>query len=146
MDQRISLITLGVGDLERAAAFYDRLGWRRSVRGAEGVVFYQAGGMALALWLQADLAADAGIEDPGAAKGNRGFAGIALAYNTRTRAEVDAVLAEARAAGGTIVKPAQKAFWGGYTGYFADTEGNLWEVAHNTGFAMADDGSLILPD
>ncbi|MGE0653007.1 MAG: VOC family protein [Alphaproteobacteria bacterium] len=146
MDQRISLVTLGVRDLERAAAFYDRLGWRRSVRGAEGVAFYQVGGMALALWPRADLAADAGIEDSDAGKGIPGFAGIALAYNTRTLDEVDAVLAEAKAAGGTIVRPAQKASWGGYTGYFADTEGNLWEVAHNTGFAMADDGSLILPD
>lgn len=146
MDQRISLVTLGVRDLERAAAFYDRLGWQRSLRGAEGVVFYQVGGMALALWPRADLAADAGIEDPGAGNGNTAFAGIALAYNTRTADEVAAVLAEAKAAGGTIVRPAQKASWGGYTGYFADTEGNLWEVAHNTGFAMADDGSLILPD
>jgi hypothetical protein len=102
--------------------------------------------MALALWPRADLAADAGIEDPHVEKGNPGFAGVALAYNTRTPDEVDAVLAEAKAAGGTIVRPAQKASWGGYTGYFADTEGNLWEVAHNTGFAMGDDGSLILPD
>ena len=146
MEQRISLVTLGVRDLGRAAAFYDRLGWRRSVRGAEGVVFYQVGGMALALWPRADLAADAGVEDPSAGNGSPGFAGIALAYNTRTADEVAAVLAEAKAAGGTIVRPAQKASWGGYTGYFADTEGNLWEVAHNTGFAMADDGSLILPD
>lgn len=143
MDQRITLITLGVTDLDRAAAFYDALGWRRSVSQAQGVVFYQVGGLAMALFPRADLAADAGVPDT-ATPGD--FVPVALAYNTRTADEVDQVLAKARAAGGTIVKPAQQAFWGGYSGYFADTEGFLWEVAHNTGFAMADDGSLLLPD
>ncbi len=142
MEQRVSLITLGVADLERAAAFYDRLGWQRSVRGAQGVVFYQAGGLAFALFPRAELAGDAGVDD----SGGGGFHGMALAYNTRTRDEVDVILAEAAAAGGSIVKPAQEAFWGGYSGYFADPDGFLWEVACNTGFAMADDGSLILPE
>jgi hypothetical protein len=141
VEQRVSLITLGVADLERASAFYDSLGWQRSVRGAQGVVFYQAGGLAFALFPRDELAADAGIAD-----GDGGFHGMALAYNTRTRDEVDVILAEAAAAGGIIVKPAQEAFWGGYSGYFADPDGFLWEVAWNTGFAMADDGSLMLPE
>ncbi len=141
MEQRISLVTLGVADLERAGAFYDRLGWQRSVKGAQGVVFYQMGGLALGLFPREDLAEDAGIKDD-----SQGFPRFALAYNTRIREEVDRTLAEAEAAGGRIVKPAEEAFWGGYSGYFADPDGFLWEVAHNTGFAMADDGSLILPD
>lgn len=141
MEQRISLVTLGVEDLDRAGAFYDRLGWQRSVRDAQGVVFYQMGGLALGLFPRQDLAEDAGTKDDA-----QGFPRFALAYNTRTRDEVDRTLAEAEAAGGRIVKPAEEAFWGGYSGYFADPDGFLWEVAHNTGFAMADDGSLILPD
>jgi catechol 2,3-dioxygenase-like lactoylglutathione lyase family enzyme len=143
MEQRISLITLGVSDLDRASAFYDRMGWQRSVAQAQGVVFYQVGPMAVALFPRSELAADAVVTDdskPGA------FVPVALAYNTRTADEVDAILANAAAAGGRIVKSAEKAFWGGYSGYFADPDGFLWEVAHNTGFALADDGSLLLPD
>ncbi|MFM2129938.1 MAG: hypothetical protein RL477_1484 [Pseudomonadota bacterium] len=142
MEQRISLITLGVADLDRAAAFYDRMGWKRSVAQAQGVVFYQIGPLAVALFPRGDLAADAGVAEPATG----GHPPVALGYNTRTADEVDQVLADARAAGGTIVKPAQQAFWGGYSGYFADPDGFLWEVAHNTGFALADDGSLLLPD
>lgn len=141
MEQRVSLITLGVSDLARAAAFYDRLGWKRSVRNAEGVVFYQCGGMALGLWARKDVAEDAGVEDDGGA-----FHGMALAYNTRSRDEVDAVLREAEAAGGKIMKPGQQTFWGGYAGCFADPDGFLWEVAHNEAFNMAEDGSITLPD
>lgn len=157
MEQRISLITLGVTDLDRAAAFYDRMGWRRSVSQAQGVVFYQIGPLAVALFPRADLAADAlgasnhkdggSAADAGVAEPPTGsYPPVALGYNTRTADEVDEVLANARAAGGTVVKPAQQAFWGGYSGYFADPDGFLWEVAHNTGFALADDGSLLLPD
>lgn len=142
MDQRISLITLGVSDLARARAFYERLGWVRAMKDAEGVAFFQAGGMAFSLFPRTELAKDAGVSDSGAT----GFNGMALAYNTRTREEVDAVLGEAVAAGGALVKPAQDAFWGGYSGYFADTEGFLWEVAWNPGFAMDEKGRIILPD
>jgi uncharacterized protein len=140
LEQRISLITLGVADLERSRAFYERLGWRRSMPNAEGVVFFQAGGMVLSLFPRDELAKDAQISAAGS-----GFSGMALAYNARSRAEVDAVLAEAKAAGGKLVKPAQDAFWGGYSGYFADPDGFLWEVAWNPSFAIAVDGSIKLP-
>jgi uncharacterized protein len=141
MEQRISLITLGVTDLERSQAFYERLGWQRSMRGADGVVFFQTGGMALALYPRSELATDACVSPQG-----QGFPGFALAYNARGRAEVDAVLAEAQAAGATILKPAQEAFWGGYSGYFADPDGFPWEVAWNPSFPIAADGSIRLPD
>ena len=141
MEQRISLITLGVADLARSRAFYERLGWKRSVREADGIAFYQAGGMALALYPREELATDAGVPAEG-----HGFAGVALAFNARSRAEVGAVLAEAEAAGATIVKPAQAAVWGGYSGYFADPDGFLWEVAWNPSFPIAEDGSIRLPE
>jgi uncharacterized protein len=140
MEQRLSLITLGVADLERSRAFYERLGWRRSMAQVEGVVFFQAGGMALALFPRSELAKDAKVAPEGS-----GFSGISLAYNTRTRAEVDAVLAEARAAGATLLKPAEQAVWGGYSGYFADPDGFPWEVAWNPSFRMMKDGSIRLP-
>jgi hypothetical protein len=138
MEQRLSLVTLGVADLDRARRFYEALGWRRSNDHAE-VVFFQAGGMVLALWSRASLAEDAGVPAAGS-----GFRGIALAYNTRNRAEVDAVLAEAKAAGAEILKPAEDAFWGGYTGYFADPDGHLWEVAWNPDWTITEDGSTRL--
>ena len=139
MEQRLSLVTLGVADLERARRFYeDGLGWRRSNKEAE-VAFYQAGGMVLALWSRQALAADAHLPAEGS-----GFRGIALAYNARTREEVDAVLAEAKAAGAAIPKPAEDAFWGGYSGYFADPDGHLWEVAWNPHWTIAADGSVRL--
>lgn len=141
MEQRVSLITLGVEDLARSRAFYERLGWKRSVQAAEGVAFFQAGGMALALWSRAELAKDACVSPDGS-----GFRGVALAYNTRTKEEVDAVLAEAAAAGAKLLKPAQDMFWGGYAGYFADPDGHPWEVAWNPGFAMKEDGSIVLPE
>ena len=140
MEQRISLITLGVADLDRSRAFYERLGWHRSVAAAEGIAFFQAGGMAFALYPRADLAADAGLPADGA-----GFGGVALAWNARSRDEVDSVLAEAAAAGARILKPAAHAFWGGYSGYFADLDGFPWEVAWNPAFPIADDGSIHLP-
>jgi uncharacterized protein len=139
MEQRLSLVTLGVADLERARRFYEEgLGWRRG-NNHEEVVFYQLGGMVLALWGRAALAGDAHLSDAGSA-----FGGIALAYNARSREEVDAVLAEAKAAGAEILKPAEDAFWGGYSGYFADPDGHPWEVAWNPDWTLADDGSVRL--
>ncbi len=141
MEQRLSLITLGVADLARSREFYERLGWRRSMAKAEGVVFFQAGGMALALFPRSELARDARIAPEGS-----GFSGISLAYNTRTRDEVDAVLAEAEAAGATLLKPGEEASWGGYSGYFSDPDGFPWEVAWNPSFPMMEDGSIRIPD
>ena len=141
MGQRVSLITLGVSDLERSGRFYERLGWRRSMMKAEGVVFFQTGGMALSLYPRQELAEDANVAADG-----QGFCGFALAYNTRTREEVNTVLAEAEAAGAKVLKPAQEAFWGGYSGYFADPDGFAWEVAWNPGFNLAEDGSIRISD
>lgn len=140
MEQRLSLITLGVADLASAKTFYQQLGWLGQE--IEETVFFQAGGMAIVLWGRAKLAADAGIED----QGSDGFGGVVVAQNVRSRAEVDAVMAAAAGAGAVITKAAQETFYGGYAGYFADPDGHLWEVAHNPGFALAADGSLTLPD
>lgn len=141
MEQRVSLVTLGVANLDRSRAFYERLGWRRSLAAAQGVVFFQTGGMALSLFPRDELAKDADVSPKG-----QGFSGMTLAYNTRSREEVDAVLAEAVAAGAKLVKPAQEAFWGGYSGYFSDPDGFLWEVAWNPSFRMAEDGAIRIPD
>jgi len=141
MEQRVSLITLGVADLGRSSEFYERLGWRRSMAKAEGVVFFQVGGMALALYPRTELAKDAGIAPEGS-----GFSGIALAYNTRSREEVDSVLAEAQAVGAKVLKPAEEAFWGGYSGYFADPDGFAWEAAWNPSFPIMEDGSIRVPE
>jgi len=141
MEQRVSLVTLGVADLKRSREFYERLGWRRSMAKAEGVVFFQAGGMALALFPRQELAKDANVTPQG-----DGFRAISLAYNARNRAEVNAVLDEAEAAGAKLVKPAQDALWGGYSGYFSDPDGFLWEVGWNPTFAMAEDGSIRIPE
>jgi uncharacterized protein len=141
MEQRVSIITLGVADLKRSQEFYERLGWRRSMANTEGIVFFQAGGMALALYPRHELAKDANVAPDG-----QGFSGISLAYNARTRAEVDSVLEAAVAAGAKLIKPAKEAFWGGYSGYFSDPDGFLWEVAWNPSFAIAEDGSVRLPD
>jgi catechol 2,3-dioxygenase-like lactoylglutathione lyase family enzyme len=140
MEQRLSLLTLGVADVARARRFYEGLGWRGQE--VEQTVFFQAGGMAVVLWGRENLANDAGIPlDPPV-----GFAGIALAHNVRSRDEVDAVLADAEAAGASITRPASETVYGGYAGYFADPDGHLWEVAHNPGFALGPDGALTLPD
>ena len=141
MEQRVSIITLGVADLECSQEFYERLGWRRSMANTEGIAFFQAGGMALALYPRLDLAKDANVSPDG-----QGFSGVSLAYNTRTRAEVDSVLEAAVAAGAKLIKPAKEAFWGGYSGYFSDPDGFLWEVAWNPHFAIAEDGSIRIPD
>ena len=137
MEQRISLITLGVADLRRARTFYERLGWRGQE--VEQTVFFQAGGMALILWGRAKLAADGGVED-------RDPGGCNLAHNVRSRAEVDAVLAEAARAGAEITQSARDTFYGGYAGHFRDPDGHVWEIAWNPGFTLNQDGSLTLPD
>ena len=140
MEQRYTLLTLGVTDLERSIAFYEALDWRRSMRATKGVAFFQCGGVALCLYPRENLAREAGVSDEGS-----GFRAFAIAYNTRSREEVDQVLAEAEAAGGKIVHPAEEAFWGGYTGYFADPDGHLWEVAWNPGFPLDVEGNVTLP-
>jgi predicted lactoylglutathione lyase len=141
MEPRISLVTLGVDDLERATRFYEAMGLERNQRFAEDVSFFQMGGSILALWGRHDLARDAGVEIS-----REGYAPVALAYNTRSEEEVAEVLDMAARAGGRIVKPAHKAFWGGMQGYFADTEGNLWEVAHNPDFPIDAEGRISLPE
>jgi predicted lactoylglutathione lyase len=141
MEQRITLITLGVRDLTKSTAFFERLGWVRSLRQAEGVSFFQCGGIGVSLFPRSDLARDAGIPPDG-----EGFSGFAIAYNTRRKDEVDTVLAEAEAAGAELVKPGQEAFWGGYSGYFRDLDGYLWEVAWNPGFPLDENGAVSLPD
>ena len=140
MEPRISIVTLGVDDLDRAAAFYAAMGLERDTRLADGVAFFQMGGLILALWPRAELARDAGKENA-----PPGFSGVALAYNTRTEDEVAAVIEAARNAGGRVLKPAARAFWGGVQGYFEDTEGNLWEVAHNPDFPIDAEGRIALP-
>ena len=142
MDQRLSLITLGVADVSRAQAFYEALGWRMDggVDNEEDhVAFFQAGGMIVALWGRAKLAADSGVEDGG------GWGGVTLAYNVRSPREVDAVIEEARAAGARIPRAGAETFWGGYSGVFIDPDGHPWEVAHNPHWALGTDGSITLP-
>jgi hypothetical protein len=140
MDQRVSLITLGVSDLARSKAFYDALGWSTRFDPEEDVVFYQAGCMIVALWSREELARDSGMDDPG------GWGGVTLAYNARSTAEVDAVLEQARAAGAAIPRTGAETFWGGYSGVFVDPDGHPWEVAHNPFWILADDGSVRRPD
>ena len=138
---RINLITLGVADLARSRAFYEALGWRASAASQPSVVFFQGNGFALALFGRDALAADAGIEDS-----RPGFSGITLAFNGRSKEEVDAAYARALAAGGRAVKAPHDVFWGGYSGYFADPDGHLWEVAWNPFFPLDERGNLHLPD
>jgi catechol 2,3-dioxygenase-like lactoylglutathione lyase family enzyme len=140
MEQRLSLVTLGVADLERARAFYEALGWRSSTPPELEVVFFQAGGMVFALWDHDRLA-----EDSGVVRGS-GYGGVTLAYNARSPGEVDTVVAEARTAGGEITREPGETFWGGYSGVFVDPDGYPWEVAHNPNWTIAEDGSVILPD
>jgi predicted lactoylglutathione lyase len=141
MEQRITIIGLGVDDLKRSTAFFERLGWRRSVKQAEGIAFFQCGSIAVSLYPRVELAEDAGVSPKG-----EGFEGFTIAYNTRKKEDVDDVLAEAESAGGKIVKPAREASWGGYSGYFSDLDGHLWEVAWNPMFPLNDAGAVILPD
>ncbi|MBP2296644.1 VOC family protein [Azospirillum rugosum] len=143
MEQRISLITLGVADLARSRRFYEAgLGWTPSPASQEAITFYQLGGMALALYGREALAEDAHLAEAGPTSG---FGGITLAHNLRSREEVDALMARAAHAGARILKPAQEVFWGGYSGYFADPDGHPWEVCWNPHFPLAADGSLRLP-
>lgn len=137
--QRVTLVTLGVADLDRARRFYAALGWRPAQE-TEGVSFFQMGGMALALFGLRDLAEDQGR--PGAALGT---GAATLAQNFASPADVDAAWAVARAAGATVLKPPQPVFWGGYSGYYADPDGHVWELAHNPFWPLAEDGSLTLP-
>ena len=139
---RLSLVTLGVSDLARSTAFYEALGFRRRSRGADGVAFFEAGGVILSLWPVEELVKDAEIapSEPGR------FRGMSLAWNCTSAEQVDLVLAKAVGTGGTLVRLARMVFWGGYTAYFADPDGHLWEVAHNPHFPFSEDGRLLLPD
>lgn len=137
MEQRVSLVTLGVSDLGRARAFYEALGWS-AASGQDDVVFFQAGGTIVALWSREALAEDSGVSDSG------GWGGVTLAHNVRSPAEVDAALEEARGAGATIVRAGAETFWGGYSGVFVDPDGHPWEIAHNPFWTLADDGSVVL--
>lgn len=141
MDQRVSLVTLGVADVGRSRAFFERLGWVASSASNENICFFQTGSMALALYGRAALAEDAGREAAG-----EGFRGVTLAINARDRAEADRFFAEMLAAGARAVKPLQPVFWGGYSGYVEDPDGHLWEIAHNPFFPLGPDGALSLPE
>ena len=138
MEQRLSVITLGVADLGRARAFYEALGWKTRAAPGDDVAFFQAGGMVVAFWDRAKLAEDSGVEDGG------GWGGVTLAYNTRSPEEVDAVIEEARAAGAAIPREPGATFWGGYSGMFVDPDGHPWEVAHNPRWTIEPDGSTRL--
>ncbi|HSJ50899.1 MAG TPA: VOC family protein [Actinomycetota bacterium] len=138
MDQRISLITLGVADVAASKAFYERLGWTATLD-LEDTVFFQAGGMALGLWGRDELAADARIEDPG------GWGGVTLSLNVRSAREVDTVLEQARDAGARISREPGPTDWGGYNAVFVDPDGHTWEIAHNPGFPLGSDGGLTIP-
>lgn len=139
MDQRVSVITLGVRDLARARAFYEALGWKTRAEPDDDVVFFQAGGMVLALWDRARLAEDSAVEDAG------GWGGVTPAHNVRSPAEVDAIVEQARAAGATIGREPAETFWGGYSAVFIDPDGHPWEIAHNPHWTVREDGSVELP-
>jgi catechol 2,3-dioxygenase-like lactoylglutathione lyase family enzyme len=138
MEQRVSVVTLGVGDLGRSRAFYEGLGWRTGAAPEDDVVFFQAGGLVVALWSRESLAEDSTVADTG------GWGGITLAHNVGSPEEVEAVLAEAERAGATIGRPDASTFWGGYSGVFVDPDGHPWEVAHNPHWQLAEDGSVSL--
>ena len=134
----MSLITLGAADLGRARAFYEALGWTTGAAPDDEVVFFQAGGMIVALWGRASLAEDSGVEDSG------GWGGVTIAHNVRSPEEVDGVIEEARRAGGRIAREPAATFWGGYSGVFVDPDGHPWEVAHNPHWTIGEDGSTRL--
>jgi predicted lactoylglutathione lyase len=141
MEQRLSLITLGVNDVARAQAFYEALGWQMDAGvndETDHVAFFQAGGLIVALWARGKLAEDSGVEDAG------GWGGVTLAHNVRSPDDVDAVLSEAKAAGARIARPGSKTLWGGYSGVFIDPDGHPWEVAHNPSWTVHDDGRTTL--
>ena len=138
MRQRVTVITLGVTDLERARGFYEALGWRTGAAPADDVAFFQAGEMVLALWDRAKLAEDSCVQDGG------GWGGVTLAINVDSPARVDAVTEEARAAGATIGREPAETFWGGYSSVFVDPDGHPWEVAHNPHWTLTEDGAVTL--
>jgi uncharacterized protein len=138
MEQRLSLITLGVNDLAKARAFYEALGWTTGAAPDDDVVFFSAGGTVLAVWDRAQLAEDSTVSDSG------GWGGVTLAHNVRSPAEVDKVIEEARSAGATIGREPAETFWGGYSGVFLDPAGHPWEVAHNPHWGLRDDGTVEL--
>lgn len=140
MDQRISVITLGVSDVQAAAAFYERLGWKRSSQSQDTVAFFDIGGAVFGLFGRQALSEDIGLPPDGV-----GFRAVSLAQNVGSTEAVDALLTEAEAAGATLVKPAESVFWGGYSGYFADPDGHLWEIAHNPFWPLDDTGRVQLP-
>ena len=140
MEQRVGLVTLGVSDLARSRAFYERLGWKPSPRSQEDVVFFQAGGLVVGLWDRAALAEDSCVDD------GAGWGGITLAHNVRSPEAVDEILVVARAAGATIARPGAPTPWGGYSGVFHDPDGHPWEVAHNPFWPLAADGAVVLPE
>ena len=140
MQPRITLITLGVANIAEAGAFYERLGFVASSASQDGVAFFDAGGVVLGLFGREAPAHDANIEDS-----NPAFSGVALAHNCASEEAVDRALADAERAGAKILKPAQKVFWGGYSGYFADPDGHIWEVAFNPFWPLDDSGKVILP-
>lgn len=138
MEQRLSLVTLGVADVAAAKRFYERLGWHAGLD-VQDTVFFQVGGLILTLWRRDALAADSGVSDPG------GWGGIALAHNVASTDEVDRVIEQAREAGARIAREPADTFYGGYAGVFVDPDGHPWEVAFNPGFLLDDDGSIRLP-
>ncbi len=140
MERRISIITLGVDDLERSTAFYERLGWVRSSASQEAITFIKLKGTVLALFSREALAEDAGV-----AAGRGGVSGVTLAHNVESPTEVDRVIDFAVSCGATLVKAPRTVFWGGYSGYFADPDGHLWEVAHNPFFSLDEEGHVVLP-
>jgi len=138
VEQRVSLVTLGVTDLARSRAFYEALGWTTGAQPADDVVFFQSGGMIVALWGRDQLAEDSCVADSG------GWGGVTLAHNVRSPEEVDAVIDEARAAGATIGREGAETFWGGYSGLFLDPDGHPWEVAHNPHWTITETGETRL--
>lgn len=141
MEARLSFVTLGVSDVGKARAFYEALGFRPSSASQDGVAFFDAGGVVLSLFGREALADDAGVVAT-----KSGFSGISLAHNVSSETEVDKAISEAVAAGATLLKPGQKAFWGGYSGYFSDPDGHLWEVAFNPFMPLDADGRVTLPE
>jgi uncharacterized glyoxalase superfamily protein PhnB len=142
MRQKFNLITLGVEDFDKAIDFYETgLGWKKSSASQGDIAFFQLGGIVLGLYPKKLLAKDAKVDEKGT-----GFSGITISYNAKSEGEVDQVLKEVEKLGATIIKPAEKVFWGGYSGYFKDPEGYLFEVAHNPFWEFDEKDNLILPD
>jgi catechol 2,3-dioxygenase-like lactoylglutathione lyase family enzyme len=140
MPIRLAMVTLGVADVTAATAFYRRLGLEPGAESGEAVSFFDMDGIVLALYGRGPLAEDAGVVDAAG-----GFSGVTLAWNRPSPEAVDAALAQAVAAGGRITRAAEKTFWGGYSGYFADPDGHLWEIAHNPFFPLDENGVVRLP-